>query len=60
MRMCPSDSSSLVSSDWEEGSLFGGGRQSHDGALQSGGGGVGAGAGLQVTGQLGFDEAAWK
>lgn len=45
-------SSSLVSSDWEKGSLFCGGCQSHYGALQSGGGGVGEEARLQIAGQL--------
>lgn len=51
IKMSP-NSSSLVSSDWEEGPLFCGGCQSHYGALQSGGGGVGEGTGLQITGQL--------
>lgn len=41
---------SLVSSDWEEGPFFCGGCQSHYGALQSCGAGVGEAAGLQTTG----------
>lgn len=42
-----SNSSSFVSSDRKEGPLFCGGRQSHHGALQGGGGGVGEDTGLQ-------------
>lgn len=52
LKISLNSSSSLVSSDREEGPLFCGGCQSHNGALQSGGGGVGEGAGLQITGQL--------
>jgi len=46
------NSSSLVSTDREEGPLFCGGRQSHYGALQSGGSGMGEDTCLQINGQL--------
>lgn len=38
----------LISSDWEKRSFFGGGRQSHDGAVQSCGGGVGEDLSVQT------------
>lgn len=47
----------LILSDWEAGPLLGGRRPSHDGALQSSGGAVGDGNGLQVKAGIAWTQS---